>query len=115
MHHVVVHQLQLGIQLHHPSKLATKLTELGLCASLCTEIFDFLINTPQLVQTVNNISSSISISTRAPQGCIMLSSLLNSIYTHDRVTRHISNSTSKFADDSTVGGRIMVNDEGEYR
>ena len=56
----------------------------------------------------------LTLNTGAPQGC-MLSPLLYSLFTHDCVFMHASNSIIKFADDTTVVGLITNNDEGAYR
>ncbi|KAK2899377.1 hypothetical protein Q8A73_012506 [Channa argus] len=69
--------------------LIEKLSILGLNASLCNWILDFLTGRPQSVQIGNNISSTTTLSTGAPQGC--------------------------FADDTTVIGLISKNDESAYR
>jgi hypothetical protein len=61
-----------------------------------------------------NISTSLTFNTGAPQGCV-LSLLLYSLFTHDCVTMHASNSIIKFADDTTVVGLITNNDETAYR
>ena len=45
----------------------------------------------------------------------MLSPLLYSLFTHDCVAMHASNSIFKFADDTTVEGLITNNDETDYR
>ena len=45
----------------------------------------------------------------------MLSPLLYSLFTHDCVAMHPSNSIIKFADDTTVVGLITNNDETAYR
>ena len=45
----------------------------------------------------------------------MLSPLLYSLFTHDCVATHASNSIIKFADDKTVVGLITDNDETAYR
>jgi hypothetical protein len=48
----------------------------------------------------------------------MLSPLLYSLYslfTHDCVAMHTSNSIIKFADNTTVVGLIIINDETAYR
>jgi hypothetical protein len=53
------------------------------------------------------------LNTRAPQGCV-LSPLLYSLFTHDCVAKHDSNTIIKFADDTTVVGLITENDERAY-
>ena len=45
----------------------------------------------------------------------MLSPLLYSLFTHDCVATHVSNSIIKFADDTIVVGLITKNDETAYR
>ena len=45
----------------------------------------------------------------------LLSPLLYSLFTHDCVATHASNSIIKFADDTTVVGLITNNDETAYR
>ena len=45
----------------------------------------------------------------------MLSPLLYSLFTHDCVAKHDSNTIIKFADDTTVVGLITDNDEQAYR
>jgi hypothetical protein len=45
----------------------------------------------------------------------VLSPLLYSLFTHDCVAPHASNSIIKFADDTTVVGLITNNDETAYR
>ena len=45
----------------------------------------------------------------------MLNSLLYSVFTHDCVATHVSNSIIKFADDTTVVGLITNKDETTYR
>ena len=45
----------------------------------------------------------------------MLSPLLYSLFTHDCVATHASNSITKIADDTTVVGLITTNDETAYR
>ena len=45
----------------------------------------------------------------------MLSPLLYSLFTHDCMARHDSNTIIKFADDTTVVGLNTNNDETAYR
>ena len=45
----------------------------------------------------------------------MLSPLLYSLFTHDCMARHDSNTIIKFADDTTVVGLITDNDERTMR
>uniref|UniRef100_A0A3B4TE14 Reverse transcriptase domain-containing protein n=1 Tax=Seriola dumerili TaxID=41447 RepID=A0A3B4TE14_SERDU len=97
-----------------PSKLITKLSDLGINASLCNWILDFLTNRPQSVRLGNHTSSTLTLNTGVPQGCV-LSPLLYSLFTYDCTPVHGSNSIVKFADDTTVIGLIRNNDESAYR
>ena len=56
---------------------------------------------------------SIKQTSGAPQGCV-LSSLLYSLFTHDCMAKHDSNTIIKFADDTTVLSLITDNDETAY-
>ena len=67
-----------------------------------------------MVTVGNNTSATLILNTRAPQGC-MLSPLLYSLFTHDCMARHISNTIIKFADDTTVVVPVINNDETAYR
>ncbi|KAM9415774.1 uncharacterized protein ACWYII_024460 [Salvelinus alpinus] len=93
-----------------PSKLITKLEALGLNPALCNWILDFLTCFPQVVKVGNNISTSLTLNTGAPQGPHW-----GSLFTHDCMAMHASNSIIKFADDTTVVGLITNNDETAYR
>ena len=84
-----------------PSKLIIKLEALGLNPALCNWVPDFLAGRPQVVKVGNNTSTSLILNTGAPQGCI-LSPLLYSLFTHDCVAKHASNSIIKFADTYTT-------------
>ncbi len=96
-----------------PTKLAVKLSDLGLNASLCDWIQDFLTARPQVVKVGQFTSNSITLNVGAPQGCV-LSPLLYSLYTHDCVSSHSSTSIIKFADDTVVLGLINNDDEAAY-
>uniref|UniRef100_A0A669B6E2 Reverse transcriptase domain-containing protein n=1 Tax=Oreochromis niloticus TaxID=8128 RepID=A0A669B6E2_ORENI len=97
-----------------PSKLATKLVDLGLGTPICRWILNFLTNRPQVVRVGKHTSSSLILNTGTPQGCV-LSPLLYSLFTHDCVAKHESNIIIKFADDTTIIGLITDNDETAYR
>ena len=97
-----------------PQQLTRKLSLLGLNTSLCNWILDFLTGRPQTVRIGNNTSTTTTVSTGAPQGCV-LSPLLFTLLTHDCTALHDSNHIIKFADDTTVVGLINKNDESSYR
>ncbi|KAI5629425.1 gastrula zinc finger protein XlCGF28.1-like, partial [Silurus asotus] len=97
-----------------PQHLIEKLNLLGLNTSLCNWILDFLTGRPQAVRIGNSISSTTTLSTGAPQGCV-LSPLLFTLLTHDCAPTHSSNHIIRFADDTTVVGLISRNDESAYR
>ena len=97
-----------------PQQLICKLDQLGLNTSLCNWLLDFLSERPQAVRVGNNTSSSITLSTGAPQGCV-LSPLLFTLLTHDCKTTYSTNHMVKFADDTTLVGLITKDDETHYR
>lgn len=88
-----------------PDTLTSKLLALGISSPICTWIKDFLTNRSQTVKLGPLLSSTITLSTGAPQGCV-LSLLLYSLYTHDCAPAHPSNTIIKFADDTTIIGLI---------
>ncbi len=96
-----------------PTKLAVKLSDLGLNTSLCDWIQDFLTVRPQVMKVGQFTSNSITLNIGAPQGCV-LSPLLYSLYTHDCVSSHSSTFIVKFADDTVVLGLINNDDEAAY-
>ena len=97
-----------------PQQLIQKLDCLGLNTSLCNWLLDFLTGRPQAARVGSNASSTITMNTGAPQGCV-LSPLLFTLLTHDCTPTHNSNLFIKFADDTTVVGLINNNDESNYR
>ncbi len=94
-----------------PQQLINKLNLLGLNNSLCNWI---LTGRPQSVRVGHNTASTTTLSTGAPQGCV-LSPLLFTLLTHDCTAKFSSNHIIKFADDTTVVGLIKKNDETHYR
>ncbi len=96
-----------------PTKLAVKLSDLGLNTSLCDWIQNFLTARTQVVKVGQFTSNSITLNIGAPQGCV-LSPLLYSLYTHDCVSSHSSTSIIKFADDTVILGLINNDDEAAY-
>ncbi len=72
---------------------------------LCNWILDFLTGRPQSVRVGSKTSSTTTLSTGAPQGCV-LSALLFMLLTHDCTAKFSSNHFIKFADDTSVVGLI---------
>ena len=98
-----------------PQKLHDKLlNNLKFPAALSDWILDFLINRQQVVKVDRFLSSSKTLSTGAPQGCV-LSPLLYSIFTFDCTASDERTLILKFADDTTICGFIKDNDETAYR
>ncbi|KAK1792086.1 hypothetical protein P4O66_001864 [Electrophorus voltai] len=96
-----------------PSLLTTKLEDLGLHTSLCDWISNFLTDRPQSVRVGNCVSSTLTLSTGAPQGHV-LSPLLYLLYTYDCAATSSSTITVKFANDTVVMGLISDNDKRAY-
>ena len=97
-----------------PNILITKLITIGLAPLTCAWIKDFLSNRPQSVRLGPHLSSTRTLSTGSPQGCV-LSPLLYCLYTNDCSLTHNNNLIVKFADDTTVAGLISKGDEAAYR
>ncbi len=83
-----------------PNLLLSKLTQLSMPTSICQWINSFLTDRQQLVRLGKYISSTRTISTGAPQGCV-LSPLLFSQYMNDCTSKDPSVKLLKFADDVT--------------
>ena len=71
---------------------------------------DFLMGCPQVVRVGSNTSATLILNTGAPQGCV-LSPLLYSLFIHDCMARHDSNTIIKLADETTVVGLTTDSDE----
>ncbi len=97
-----------------PNLLLPKLTQLSVLTSVCQWITSFLTDRNQIVRLGKFSSSTRTISTGAPQGCV-LSPLLFSLYTNYCTSRDPSVKLLKFADDTTVIGLIQDGDESAYR
>ncbi len=97
-----------------PDLLSDKLTQLSVPTSICQWITSFLTDRQQLVRLGKLTSRTLTISTGAPQGCV-LSPLLFSLYTNDCTSKDPSVKLLKFADDTTVIGLIQDGDESAYR
>ncbi len=82
-----------------PYRLSDKLTQLSVPTSICQWTPSFLTDRQQLVRLGKLTSRTLTISTGAPQGCV-LSPLLFSLYTNDCTSKDPSVKLPKFADDS---------------
>ncbi len=97
-----------------PDTLQNKLTQLSVPTSICQWITSFLTDRQQLVRLEKFSSSTRTISTGAPQGCV-LSPLLFSLYMNDCTSKDPSVKLLKFADDTTLIGLIQDGDDFAYR
>ncbi len=97
-----------------PDTLHNKLTQLLVPTSVCQWITSFLTDRQQVVRLGKFSSSTRTISTGAPQGCV-LSPLPFSLYTNDCTSKDPSVKLLKFADDTTLIGLIQNGDESSYR
>ncbi len=93
-----------------PDTLQNKLTQLSVPTSVCQWITSFLTDRQQLVRLGKLSSSTRTIYTGAPQGCV-LSPLLFSLYMNDCTSKDPSVKLLKFADDTTLIGLIQDGDE----
>ena len=96
-----------------PAIVINKLRTLNVSPILCKFILDFLTNREQRVRINDILSTVLSISTGAPQGCV-LSAILFIIYTNELRSRFRNCHLIKYADDTVIVGLISDNDESEY-
>ncbi len=98
-----------------PDTLQNKLTQLSVPTSVSQWITSFLkIDRQQVVRLGKLSYSTRTISTGAPQGCV-LSPLPFSLYTNDCTSKDPSVKLLKFADNTTLIGLIQDGDESAYR
>ena len=96
-----------------PALFQDKLTQLSMPEPTCSWITDFLSDREQRVRLGKLVSEPRTISTGAPQGCV-LSPLLFSLYNNNCTSSHPSLKLLKFADDTTLIGLISNGDEAVY-
>ena len=97
-----------------PEILHQNAIQLTVPASTCQWITSFLTDRRQQVRLTSIRSSTWTISTGVPQGCV-LSPLLLSLYTNDCTSGDPSVRVLKFADDTTVIGLIQDGGKSAYR
>ena len=73
-------------------------------------ILDILTGRPQVVRVGNNTSATLILNTGSPLG-----SILYCLFTYNCVAKHDSKTIIKFADDTTVVGLIIGNNETACR
>ncbi len=97
-----------------PNLLLPKLTQFSVPTSIRQWINSFMTDRQQLVRLDKYTSSTRTISTGAPQGCV-LSPLHFSLYMNDCTSKDPSVKLLKFADYTTLIGLIQDGDESAYR
>ncbi len=97
-----------------PDTIQNKLTQLSMPTSVCQWITSFLTDRQQLVRLGEFSSTTCTISTGAPQGCV-LSPLLFSLYMNDCTSKDPSVKLLQFADNTTLIGLIQDGDKSAYR
>ncbi|XP_059807146.1 uncharacterized protein LOC132381625 isoform X4 [Hypanus sabinus] len=97
-----------------PSKLISKLHQLGLSSSLCNWVLNFLSELSQSVRLGPHLNSTTILNTGMLQGCI-LSPILWSLFAYNYVPVFNTNTIVKFTDDTTEIGLISNRDKSAYR
>ena len=95
-------------------QLVQKLQNMPVNPHLCLWISDFMRARPQHVKIRTSFSDLIFTNTVAPQGCV-LSPVLFTLYTSDFNSNSESCSLVKYADDTSLTGLILKNNETNYR
>ena len=93
-----------------PYKLFNKLRLLNVNPQMCKWVLDFLLNRTQVVRFNSQLSKLLTLSTGAPQGCV-LSPLLLMLFTNDCRSNSSSTLIFKFSDDTTIEGLITNAEE----
>ncbi|KAI3372221.1 hypothetical protein L3Q82_022659 [Scortum barcoo] len=96
-----------------PPSSSPKLRDLRLNTTIRDWILNFLSDRPQAVGMGSTTSSTLTLNTGAPQGCV-LSPLLHSLFMHDCMATRSFNTIIKFGDDMTVISLITGDDETAY-
>ncbi|KAG5276634.1 hypothetical protein AALO_G00107890 [Alosa alosa] len=97
-----------------PARLQDRLYQLNVPDPTCRWIIDFLSGRKQHVRMGRRVSDHRTISTGAPQGCVLFP-LLFSLYTNHCTSSHKSVKLLKFVDDTTLIGLTFGGDESAYR
>ena len=89
-----------------------KLIDLGVSKPFIKIVHSFLTNRSQYVNVNGHCSPHVSISTGAPQGCV-LSPFLYALYTNSCRSTYTGCHCFKYADDTALVG-LITNDEADY-
>ena len=96
-----------------PHLVIRKLIDIGVGKQFVMLIHSFFTNRSQYVNVSDVCSSHVSISTGAPQGCV-LSPFLYTMYTNSCRSAYLNNHYFKYADDTALVG-LLSDVETDYR
>ena len=96
-----------------PHLMIRKLIDLGVSKQFVMVVHSFLTNRSLYVNVSGVCSSHVSISTGAPQGCV-LSPFLYTMYTNSNRSAYSNHHYFKYADDTALVG-LLSDDETDYR